>query len=187
MRSSAIILTVSLSFSGLWLVPAEASAQANSEAALILRVLAYDRSLPDRAEDRVTILAVHGGSSRACDPLVRALNQLGRAVSVGGMHARAVTHAYEGPDELLAAGRETGASVVYMCPGFSPSVDEISEVTRRASLLSISGREAHVRSGLTVAIVAGSGSPRLVVNIRSAEAEGVRLDAALLRIATVVR
>ncbi len=187
MRRLATIAAVFVSFWVLSLAPSPVRAQANAEAALILRVLNYDRSLPDRAEDQVTILAVHGGSARSCEPLVRALNQLGRAVSVGGMHARAVTHAYEGPDALLAAGRRAHASVVYMCPGFNPSVDEITEVTHRASLLSISGSEADVRSGLTVAIVVGSGSPRLVVNLRSAEAEGVRLDAALLRLATVVR
>ena len=107
MRRLTIIVAFFVTSAGFWLAPvATTHAQVNSEAALILRVLAYDRSLPDRAEDQVTILAVHGGSSRSCDPLVRALNQLGRAVSVGGMHARAVTHAYEGPDELLAAGRE---------------------------------------------------------------------------------
>jgi hypothetical protein len=103
------------------------------------------------------------------------------------MHARAVTHAYEGPEQLRAAGRSANASVLYVCPGFTPPIDEISEVTRTGSLLSISGRESDVREGLTVGIVAGRGSPRLLVNIRSAEAEGVRLDAALLRIATVVR
>jgi hypothetical protein len=170
------------------LMPVVVSAQANSEAALILRVLSYDRNLRRRASERVTVLAVHGGSARECDGLVRALNQLGRAVSVSGMRTRAVLHQWNGESGLASAARSNGASVLYVCPGFEPDIAQISTASRRASLLSISSREADVRAGLTVGIVRrGSATPQLLVNVRAAEAEGARLDAALLRIATVVR
>lgn len=170
------------------LAPVVVSAQANSEAALILRVLSYDRNLRQRASDRVTVLAIHGGSAGDCDGLVRALNQLGRAVSVSGLRTRAVLHAWNGESDLQSAARSNHASVLYVCPGFDANIEQISAASRRASLLSISSREADVRAGLTVGIVRrGSGTPQLLVNVRSAEAEGARLDAALLRIATVVR
>ena len=76
---------------------------------------------------------------------------------------------------------------IYVCGGFDPDVDALSTATRDAHLLSISSREQHVRDGLGVAIVRDGSAPRLIVNVRAAEAEGARLDAALLRLATVLR
>ncbi len=183
---ASLTLVAAATVSGTFAVTT-AEAQANSEAALILRVLSYDRNLRSRASGRLTVLAIHGGQPGDCGEVVSAVNQLGRAVAVSGMRAHAVLHAYAGAESLISTARESGAVALYVCPGFDPNIEELTGATHAAHLLSISSREQHVRDGLTVAIVRGGSAPRLIVNVRAAQAEGARLDAALLRLATVIR
>jgi len=189
MRRAALVLALALA---LLLPGTPTRAQTNTEAALVLRVLSYDRNLRQRSPGReVIVMAVHAAgnsrSERECGALVAAINQLGRSISVSGMRARAVTHAWSGADALKRAARAARATGIYLCPGFEPDVDVLAQATRDASLLSISPRESDVRGGLTVGIVRDGRRVRLVINVRAAQAEGARLDAALLRIATVVR
>lgn len=161
----------------------------NAQAALVLRVLGYDRGLRGRAPSgSVNVLTVFkagdAASEASCQNLARAINQLGRAVTVSGMRTRATPVGFTSADALAQSAQ--GAQAVYVCPGLDASIAAISGAARRRSLLSITAREADVRAGLSVAIVPGA-QLRIVVNVTAASAEGARLDAALLRIATVVR
>lgn len=165
---------------------------ANSEAAMVLRVLNYDRSLATRAgSSSVTLLTLYDESDqrsrRFCESLSRAVAQLGRAVRVGGKQPQAKLVAYRGTADLVARARRERAVGVYVCPGLEPETASISAATRQARLLSITPAERPVRDGLTVGLVRGGSQLRLFVNVTAARAEGARLDAALLRLATVVR
>ncbi len=161
----------------------------NAQAALVLRVLGYDRGLRARTPSgNVNVLTVFktgdSASQGSCMALARAINQLGRAVLVGGMRTHATPVGFTTADALGQAAQ--GAQAIYVCGGLDASIAAISSTARRRALLSITAREADVRSGLSVAIVPGA-QLRIVVNVTAATAEGARLDAALLRIATVVR
>jgi hypothetical protein len=174
--------------------PSTAEAQsANSEAAMVLRILNYDRSLSSRVSSggRVTLIALYdpsdASSRRFCEDLSRAVVQLGRVVRVGGKRAHAELVAYSGTADLIERGRAARAVGVYVCPGLESRTAAISAATRSARLLSMTPAEAEVRAGLTVGLVRGGSQLRLFVNVTAARAEGARLDAALLRLATVVR
>lgn len=166
---------------------------ANSEAAMILRVLNYDRALGQRSERSgdVALIGLYSASdagSRAfCGQLTRAIDQLGRAVRVAGRRVRGVPHAYRDGDDLVAAGARSNAVAVYVCAGLGGATRDIAAATRRASILSIASGDSQVRGGLTIGLVRTGAQLRLVVNLESARAEGARLDAGLLRLATVLR
>src|SRR5690606_21421854 len=49
------------------LAPSEARAQDAAQAALVLRILSYDRNLPSRASSQVTIVVLHRGGDSASD------------------------------------------------------------------------------------------------------------------------
>lgn len=181
------LLAVPVASSGRAQQPATVSP--NAQAALVLRVLGYDRGLRSRATSgTVNVLTLFkpgdSTSETACQGLARAINQFSSRVTVGGMRTRATAVGFTSADALAEAAQN--AQAVYVCPGLEASIGAISSTARRRSLLSITAREADVRAGLSVAIVPGA-QLRLVVNVTAASAEGARLDAALLRIATVVR
>ena len=63
----------------------------------------------------------------------------------------------------------------------------ISATARDKQVLSFTGNEAAVTAGLSIGFVARGGKPAVLVNLPAAKAAGADLDAALLRVAEVIR
>ena len=166
---------------------------ARREALLILRVLSYDSQLPSRvrsAED-VTVLVVYKGddsdSESTKNQITRSINSLSARMTVAGKRPRAVAHAYVNSGTLQEAIRRAGAAALYVAPGLTSEIAAISAATRAAHILSLTPVESYVRNGLSVGFIASSGRTGLLVNLPASRAEQARLDAALLRLATVIR
>lgn len=161
------------------------------QAALILRILSYDRNLPQRASENVTILVLHPRGSGAHEAerrrITDAINALGQRVTVARMRARAVPVAYTDRAALAARARAEGASAVYVCSGLGDATAEISAGARAARMLTLTAQEDGVRAGLSVGLVERGGEVQLLINLRAVEAEGARLDATVLRLAEVIR
>lgn len=189
MRGSSLLSVFLVSGALLLGSATRAEAQAARDAALVLRVLSYDRNLSSRAPEQREILAVFApgntASERACRDLASALSALGSRVTVADRRIRARAHAYRDPESLAQAMRS--AVAVFVCGGLEGSVGAIARETRAQSVLTLTSNEAQVRSGLAVGILQGRSQTRLVVNLPASRAEGARLDAALLRLAEVRR
>jgi hypothetical protein len=164
-------------------VAAGATAQvpASQQALLLLRVLAYDRNLKERAGEGVTITVLSGG--QPCD-LESALEVAAKQLSVGGLPVTVSTLPWgPGADARLAAQKP---AAVYLCPGLSGAVGPIIAISRKQHALSFSGSADDVRAGVGVGMVAKAERASLVVNLVAARAEGASLDSALLRVAEVL-
>ena len=168
-----------------------AQGDASREAALILRILSYDRNLSRRASGTVLILVAFLPGNAASESertrIMSALNALGARTTVASMPARAAEHPYRDAAGLLAAMRAQRAAAVYVCSGLAGQVSAISGVAREASSLTMTADGDAVRRGLGVGLVADGSQVRLMVNLPAVEAEGARLDAAVLRLAEVIR
>jgi hypothetical protein len=183
---SAVLLTlVLLASAGV----SRAEAQAARDAALVLRVLSYDRNLGSRAPSRRDILTVYApgdrASERSCRDLAAAITALGARVTVADRRVRATPHAYQDPETLARAMRS--AVAVFVCSGLEGSIGAIAGESRARSVLTLTSVERQVDAGLAVGILAGRSQMRLVVNLPASRAEGARLDAALLRLCEVRR
>jgi hypothetical protein len=161
------------------------------DAALIVRVLSYDRALTARAGGNVVVLVAFKQGDSASETerqrLVAALNSVGARTPIAGMRPRATEHAFRDTATLQRAARDAHAVAVYSCRGLEGSADAISRATRGAQALSITSEAASVRAGLGVGLIHRSGQVRLMINLPATVAEGARLDAALLQVAEVIR
>lgn len=165
---------------------------ASREAALVLRILSYDRNLAARASGgSVVVLIVYdpGNAASAAERtrVVAALNALGSRTTVANMPARAVEHAFRDRAGLAQAARTAHASALFVCRGLGGQTQQISQAAREARTLTMTSEDGGVRSGLGVGLIADGSQVRLLVNLRAVEAEGARLDAAVLRLAEVIR
>lgn len=164
-------------------------ASAQNKAVLILRILSYDHNLRMRAGDRVTVLVLHHAyeerSLRAREEIVGSLKQMQR-VKVAGLPISIVSMPYSDAGGLQNRLAQTRPAAVFVCPGLEADVAAISAITRRASALTIATSEPDVRRGLSIAIVRRDGRDRIIINVAGARAEGARLDAGLLQLATIV-
>lgn len=188
-RSLAAIVSVLLSLG--FVLPAIAQ-DGSRDAALILRILSYDRNIRERSSgDRAIVLVLYQPGNSASEAertrVMSALNRMGEHTTVANMHASAVDHAFRDRNALISAARAAHASALYVCAGLSSSVPEISAVAREVRALSMTSDRDGARRGLGVGLVADGSQVRLVVNLSAANAEGARLDAALLRLAEVIR
>jgi len=165
---------------------ADGSSLATDRRALVmLRVLAYDNHLNQRAHDAVKFLIVHrrDADGAACAAhWVEAFDKA-RKVKINGRSVQILVRAFDRTSDLDRALTELDATALT----HELAVPELAKLTRAHKVLSFAMHEEEVAAGLSVAIVPGQDpdKPRdeIVVNQRAAAAEGVKFDAGLMQLA----
>jgi hypothetical protein len=156
---------------------------------LMLRILAYDHGLKERAGDRVTLLVLHhptdSASLRRRDELVASWSGLEK-IRVAGIPVAMTTAALSDPALLAAKVHDLRPAAVIVCPGLERDVPTIRALARSASMLSFGPTAAELAQGLAVAIVPDENRFRILINVAASRAEGVKFDAVLLELATAV-
>jgi hypothetical protein len=153
---------------------------------LFLRVLAYDRNLRNRAGEALTVAVVHRGTPQG-DEVTSALQTIAQKSKVAGLPLKVVSISYDASsfDAKLAASH---AAAVYVCPDLGEAAaTSVVASTRKHAVVSSTGAEKMVRGGLSIGFVEREGRPALLINLPSTKAEGADLDAAVLRLAEVIR
>ena len=159
-------------------------------ALVMLRILAYDKHLSERAHDSIKFLIVHrrdddGGACAA--RWGEAFDKI-KKVKIDGRSVQIMVHGFDKPADLDHALKDLDVTALIACEGLP--VPELAKLTRAHKVLSFAMREDDVVAGLSVAIVPGKDpdKPRdeIVVNPRAAAAEGVKFDAGLMQLARAV-
>jgi hypothetical protein len=179
--------------SGVFLGPSSARAQdvpPQVQAVLVVKAVAYDQSLKSRTQGAVNVVVLsrpgHAASEAASSGVANALAELAKKSDVGGMPLRVSSMPYTTAAALDAAVQAGKTTVLFVGPGMEDGVGAISAVARKRSVLTACGSEAYVRAGLSMGIVLKNDKPSILVNLPATRAEGVSLDANLLRIAQVI-
>lgn len=161
------------------------------QAALILRVLPYDRNLRQRAGEAVTVAVLHreghAESQAYALDMTAALQDVARGARIRDLTVRIISIAYTGPEALEAAVSSAQVTALYVCPGLPEAMDAILDVSRRHKVLSFSGRENEVRERLGIGLIRRGSKAALLVNLREAVAEGAALEPEMLALSEVLR
>ena len=190
MRRSLLIGLVAL-----LLAPAGGSAWAQpvppkSQALLLLRILAYDHNLAHRADGRiVTIVVVYrpgGESEDTANELVNVVREVGKTTTIANNAVQIVRLAYS-EKTFDADIVRFKAAALYVSAGLGDNLATITGSTREHKLLSFTGNEDYVGAGVSVGFSLQDSKPTILVNIPSSRSEGADLDAALLRVAKIVK
>lgn len=158
---------------------------------LLLRALAYDRRLPARQEGGAILVGVAFAPGDAAsmgerDAVLGALGAL-RSTKIAGLALDVAAVPYSGPASIGSALGNRRAAALYVCGGLDSSVGEIAARAAAAGIATMSGSEAMTRSGLAFAAFRDGGSGRMIVNLKAARAQGLDFDAALLKLAIVMK
>ncbi|MDC0710585.1 YfiR family protein [Stigmatella sp. ncwal1] len=161
------------------------------QAALLLRVLPYDRNFSHRVEEAVTVAVVYRERNLKSETygidVTMALKDIARTAQLRNLPVRILRIGYSSPEEFEAAIGQQRVTALYLCPGLSDVIDSISEITRRYKILSFSGREADIRDDVSIGLLRRGSRPALVVNLRIASAEGADLEPELLALSEILR
>ncbi|UCB52410.1 MAG: YfiR family protein [Candidatus Zixiibacteriota bacterium] len=156
---------------------------------IFLKILTYDRSLEKRVEDTIRIGVLYfpdtPRSRKNKDAFVENL-ELNKNKTVNGVpfsftEIRFVTK--ERLDQVTGEGR---INVLYVTSGGSNLRKSISKITQAKKILTITGRADYVTRGISIGLAVKEERPEIVVNLRSARAEGSDLSASLLRLCRVI-
>ena len=184
----AFVLAVLVAAGTSFAVPAHAQVPSANQALLLLRTLAYDRKLPERADKEVTIAVVYReGNAESISvqkEITSALEDAGKKTTVSGRAVRTVKLAYD-PGSFDSAISRIQPNAVYLCAGLGGQVGQIVQITRAKSILTFTGTESYVDDGASIGFVRRGAKSAILVDLPSAKAEGADLDASLLKIAEV--
>jgi YfiR/HmsC-like len=170
--------------------PARADASDDRRALVMLRVLAYDNHLRERAGDAVGVVIVYPAGDSGVAERVRWTTAFANAskLKVDGRPVVVAAHKFESTRALDRMLHDLHAVGLVACDGLAKAIaiEDLAALTRANKVLSFSTREREVVKGLAVGIVPGTTRDEIVVNLAAATAEGVKFDAGLLQLARTV-
>ena len=178
-----------LLLAGLVALAADAPVPTDKLVAILVRSLAYDRSLEARAGDAVVVavLSNHEPGSRTEAAAVMSAFKAFSSARVLGRPLKAVAVDWTGEDALDAVISANGVDAVFVCPGLELDLGAIAEVAHRRKVSTLTSVPDFVEKGIALGVTAEDGKPRLVVNLTASRAEGSQLSSELIGLARVIR
>jgi hypothetical protein len=158
-------------------------------ASMLVRVLAYDRRMGQHPPPLILAVIHREGNPESegqGQEFSVALEAAARGRSISGRPLRVVRIGFSDARQLQESLAEARAVAIYACQGLEAEAESISQVTRRLSVLSITGSEAQVSQGLAIGLSRKGNSPVILVHLSAARAEGSDLDAGLLSLSRLV-
>ena len=184
-------VTVLLALAGSPLAKASDDLAPGKQAALLLRILPYDRNLRARSTEAITIAIVYRDGKAESEAygldMAAALRDLSHGLQLHELPIRVVSVPYAGPEDLEAAVVHQRVNALYLCTDLGGALDPISDTARRHKILTFSGREGEVRDRLSIGLLRRGARPSLLVNLREATAEGADLEPEFLALSEVLR
>ncbi len=170
---------------------AEALVPAGLQAAIITRLLGYDRALKTRATTAVVVIGVvvkrsERSSAEAGQEIRQAFVAL-RNPEVQGLPLRLASHSFDDVAGLRRWLTEARVSLLYVTPGLEGEVDGIGRACADAGIPAVSPVRSYVERGLAVGVVLKGDRAGILVNLPVARAEGMDLDPKLLSLSEVIR
>lgn len=159
------------------------------QARLFVKILSYDRLLPERAGKEVVLGILvqreYRASLEAADELVAGIALL---PPPSASEPRLVPLLIEiedgGVGERLD---ELGVEALYVTPLRALAVADVVAAARRRGVRTLTGVPSYVREGVAIGIGVRGDRPEILINLTAARAEGAELSSRLLGLARVIR
>lgn len=159
------------------------------QAALVLKALSFQRSLPERAGEEIVVgVAYQGRYARSVETkedLLRAVTRMGDQ-QVAGIPVRWLTIDLGQTSALVEELHRLSIDVLYVCPLRALAISALSQAARQAKVLTCTGVPSYVYEGLALGVGLKGDRPQLLINLEAARAEGADFDARLLKLCKVL-
>jgi len=158
------------------------------QAAIVTRMLGYDRALKGRVGPSLTVGIVVKASDRAATKVQSEMQQAFAAQrSVQGLPLSIKVYAYAEPLAFADWVTSQGVDVLYVAAGLDKELEAIRALCAEKRLVCVSSVRAYVKQGLAIGVVTKGESAGILVNLPVAKAVGMDLDPKLLNLAEIMR
>ena len=159
---------------------------------IMVKILNFDRKLPERLGNRLTVGVLYQGryrtSANVGGEVCNALMGLPQA-ALGVLESLQMTciaiDLDETPD-LAAVLRRERIQVLYVSPLRAYRVEDVVAMARAGRITTLTGVPRYVENGCAIGVDMKGDRPEILINLAASRAEGAELNAQLLKLARVV-
>jgi hypothetical protein len=166
------------------------AAPADVQMPLLLKALAYDRNVEEKARGDILVGLLYKPGDVESEAAARSVAKLiagfpTQKISDLPVYYRLIP--FEDEADLANIVREEWVDVLYVAPGLRESLSEILRVTAEGKVLSITGVTSYVLEGVTMGIEALGDKAEMIINLASAQNEGTKFSGQFLNLCHVIR
>ncbi len=159
---------------------------------IMVKILNFDRKLPERLGDRLTVGVLYQGryrtSANVGGEVCRTFMGLPQS-ALGALESLQITCVgldLDQVSDLAATLKRERIQVLYVSPLRAYSLDDVVAVTRAADITTLTGVPRYVETGCAIGVDMKGDRPEIVINLPASRAEGAELNAQVLKLARVV-
>jgi hypothetical protein len=158
--------------------------------AILFKTLTYDLNLKTRCPGGLNIgvvgrLGNESSLSIAKETIEEIKANSGKKVKGLGISVEPVLVA--GMDGIKKAVEEKDINMLYLSPGLSNLLEPIIQFAKQKKIVLLTGESEQVQAGVAVGAILRDKKPKILVHLKSADAQGAKFDARLLRLIEVVK
>ncbi len=155
-------------------------------AAIIIRSAGYERGFSERSGGAMLVV-VSGRSGASAEDGRAMASLLGKGGNIGGRPKMVVHVTHESTGKTVGELRNHRAEIVYFAEGLEGVIKDVPGQAGGVSRILVCANGADVRVGCTLGVELTGDKPRIVVNLKQANASGLRFEPEFLRLARIVR
>jgi hypothetical protein len=157
------------------------------QAAIVARMLGYDRALKGRVGPSLALGIVVKANDRSTVKVQTEMEQAFTAQqNVQGLPLSVKVHLYGDPAPFGDWVTAQGLDVLYVAPGLDKEIAAIAPLCGQKRVVCVSAVRAYVKQGLAIGVVSKGESAGILVNLPAAKGVGMDLDPKLLSLAEIM-
>lgn len=167
----------------------EIEAPVEVQYALLHKILAFDRNLKNRVGEELVIGILFQSNVRSsliCKDELIAVIEKAQSEKLVDLPVRYVALEMAAALDLSEFVSKNKIDVFYVAPLRAVDIKSVTAVSRAKKIFTFTGVPAYVDAGVTAGVGSKGESPRILVNLPSARAEGVEFSSQLLKLAKVI-
>jgi hypothetical protein len=149
---------------------------------MILKLIPYDKELKTKTGGNVKIGVFYNNNSHSVSSKSEFISAFNKQI---GKISGEVNFSLLETNDVNAL---KSVNVIYVTPNSEQYLDSIKSIARSSKIMTTTGVAKYVEDGkVSVAITSKNNKPKILVNLPSAEAEGVNFSSNLLKLAEVIK
>jgi ABC-type uncharacterized transport system substrate-binding protein len=156
----------------------------NLQAAIFYKVLAYDYNIQTKAGSAVTIAVVTDTKTATRQAaILEGFNKLkgqllnGKSINIAAVKVTGTN-----------LGEAASADIIYLPDGADEkTVDAVIQLATKDKRATLGGSENLATKGCAIGLAVEAGKPKIVINLKAAQTQGMNLSSKVLRLAKVIQ
>lgn len=159
------------------------------QVSLLVKILNFDRNLGRNADKQIVFAILYQKKFRKS---LDAKNDFEQAISkysitkIDTLPIKLMAIDISEDSDLVSIITDNRVNVIYLAPVKATNIGDITTLSRRRQITTMTGVPEYVNAGISVGVGAKGDKPQILINLNSARAEGINFKSQLLKLAKII-